>query len=130
MKNRILLSCLAILLMAAVANAQSPAGVWQTIDDGSGEAKSHVQIYAQNGKYHAKIVKLLTKPADTVCEKCPDEKKGQPLIGMVIMWDMEPYKDYWTSGRILDPEKGADYGCTIWFENGNANELKIGRAHV
>ena len=88
-----------------------------------------MQIYAQNGKYYAKIAKLLTKPADTVCEKCPDEKKNQPLMGMVIMWDMEPYKDYWTSGRILDPEKGSDYGCTIWFENGNANELKVRGKH-
>jgi len=109
---------LATLCMVAfttlAATAQStPVGVWKTIDDVTGEAKSHLEIFQKDGKLYAKIVKLLSSPADKVCDACPGDKKGQPLMGMEILWDLEPYDDYWSYGKIMDPETGKIYKCNV-----------------
>jgi uncharacterized protein (DUF2147 family) len=112
------------------AQAQSsPIGIWKTIDDKTGEAKSHIEIYETDGKYYGKIVKLLRREADTVCEKCPGTKKDKKLVGMVIMEDLETKDEYWKNGSILDPESGKEYGCSIWFEDGNTEELQVRGKH-
>ena len=130
MKKKIIASMLALAACCSFAFAQtSPLGVWKTIDDNTGEAKSHVQIYEQDGKLYGKVVKILTDNPDRLCDKCPGKKKGQPVMGMLIMENMQPYKDYWKKGKIMDPENGNEYGCSIWFEDGNADELKVRGIH-
>lgn len=96
--------------------AQSPIGTWKTIDDVTGEAKSHVKIFEKSGKYHCEITKLLQRPADTLCDQCPGDKKNKLVLGLEIMWGLKPYKDYWSYGEILDPENGKTYKCSIWLE--------------
>lgn len=122
-----------LLLSAAVTAAawaqSSPIGIWKTIDDETGEAKSHVEIYQQDGKYYGKIVKLLRKGPETVCEKCPGDKKNKKLVGMVILEDLQAKSDYWKNGSILDPESGKEYGCSIWFEDGTTDELQVRGKH-
>ena len=50
---------LGMLCLSASVNAQnSPFGVWKSIDDKTGEAKSHVEVYQKNGKLYGKIVKF------------------------------------------------------------------------
>ncbi len=39
--------------------AQDVTGKWKTIDDETGEAKSIVEIYKQNGKVYGKVVEIL-----------------------------------------------------------------------
>lgn len=129
-KMKYLVLLITITFPFAIASAQtSPLGIWKTIDDETGEAKSHVEIYEQNGKFYGKIVQLLLKPADTKCDKCPGDKKDQLLIGMTILENLKPYKDYWKYGKILDPNNGSEYGCSIWFEDGNTDELKVRGKH-
>lgn len=125
------LSILTLLFAyAGVAVAQSsPVGIWKTIDDKTGEAKSHVEVYEKDGKFYGKIVKLLQRPADTVCEKCPGKKKDKPLVGMNVIEDLKYSKGYWRDGAILDPESGNEYGCSIWFEAGKPDELKVRGKH-
>ena len=119
-----------LLLMASIVSAQnSPAGTWKTIDDATGEAKSHIKIYEQNGKYYGKVVKILTDNKDAVCEECSGSKKNKPVLGMVIVEGLKPYRDYWKNGNILDPENGSEYGCSIWFEDGKTEELKVRGIH-
>ncbi len=119
-----------ILVSVSIALAQSsPVGLWKTIDDKTGKAKSYVEIYEQGGKFYGKIDQLLLKPADTRCDECTGEKKDQLLVGMVILEDLEPYKYYWRGGRILDPENGSTYGASIWFEGDNDKELKVRGKH-
>ncbi|MEL6926104.1 MAG: DUF2147 domain-containing protein [Bacteroidota bacterium] len=103
---------------------KSPVGIWKTIDDATGEAKSHVEIYEQGGKYYGKITKLLQRPADTVCEECSGARKNKPLVTMVILEDLEPYKDYWSYGKILDPENGKTYKCSLWVEDEDTLKLR------
>ncbi len=123
-------SFFATLLLAACFSCtlfaqSSPVGLWKTIDDETGEAKSHVEIFEKDGKYFGKITQLLQKPADTVCEKCPGDKKNQPLVGMEILMDLQAYKDHWSYGKIMDPENGKTYKCSVWYEDGNTDELML-----
>ncbi len=130
MKKRILLSILGMLAFAVLALAQhSPEGVWKTFDDETGEAKSHVKIYEKDGQYYGKIVKLLKSDPDKVCTECPGKKKGKPLMGMVILEGLKPHDDYWKKGTIMDPENGNEYGASVWFEDGNKDELKVRGIH-
>ncbi len=128
--KRLMLSLAIVAAMVASAVAQSaPTGTWKTIDDETGEAKSYVKIYEEGGKYHGKITKLLLSPQDKVCEACTGKRKGKNLVGMVIVEDLEPYKDYWKDGTIMDPESGSEYGCSVWFEEGKPGELKVRGKH-
>ena len=118
-----------VMIMGSGFGQDSPVGTWKTIDDETGEAKSHVEIYRQGDQYHGKIVRLLRKGPDTVCEKCPGKKEGKPLVGMVIIEGLEPHQDYWKGGAILDPESGNEYKCSVWFEDGKSDELKVRGKH-
>ncbi len=99
--------------------AQSIEGVWKTIDEESGAEKSHVQFYkTKSGKYAGKVVKILEKgQEDALCEKCPGDKKNQPVLNMVIAQGLEQQGKEWKNGRILDPEKGKEYNCKVWLED-------------
>ena len=124
-----LLSTLLLLVTFVFAHAQSPIGIWKTIDDNSGKARSKVEIYERNGKLYGKITDLLLKPDDTLCDACEGDKKNKPIVGMVIIEELEVYRDYWKNGTILDPESGSTYGCSIWFEEGKPDELQVRGKH-
>jgi len=106
-------------------SAQSPIGVWKTIDDDTGEAKSHVQVYEENGHLYGKVVRLLKSSPDRKCDKCPGERKNQPVMNMVILEKMKQKGGEWESGRILDPEKGKWYTCSFWLKEGDPNVLVV-----
>lgn len=129
MKAFLIILLLGFGTIATVAAQSSPVGMWKTIDDKTGEAKSQVEIYEKDGKLYGKIVKLLQRPADTVCEKCPGNKKNKPLVGMNIIEGLSYSKGYWRDGSILDPESGNEYGCNIWLETGKPDELKVRGKH-
>ena len=120
-KNALILS---LFFFAQIMIAQSPVGVWKTVDDNTGEEKSYVEIFENNGKFYGKVSKLLLRPADTVCEACPGDKKNKPVLGLEIIWDLKPYKDYWSYGQIMDPENGKTYKCSIWLEGNDTLKVR------
>lgn len=114
----------ALLFALGAAFAQStPEGIWQTIDDETGQPKSHVEIYQKNGAYYGKVVKLLPAATTDKCIDCPGDKKDKPLVGLDILWDLKPYKDYWSYGQIVDPKDGSVYKCSVWLEG--SDKLKV-----
>ncbi|MEN0002727.1 MAG: DUF2147 domain-containing protein [Bacteroidota bacterium] len=124
------LSVLLLLLFTVIGYSQNAAlGTWKTIDDATGDAKSHVEIYEQNGKVYGKIVKLLKSEPGVVCDECKGKKKGKPVLGMVIIEDLQKGGDVLEKGTILDPENGKEYKCKIWFEEGKTDELKLRGYH-
>lgn len=110
------------LIIGAIG--QSPVGIYKTIDDETGEAKSHVEIFEKDGKLFGKIVKLLPAAQGTHCKECSGELKDKPLIGLVILENLEPYKDYWSYGTILDPQTGKVYKASLWREGNSAVRLR------
>ena len=112
---------LLIILMMGLVHAhadQSVLGLWQTIDDETGEAKSIVEITERNGRLYGKVVDLLTKPKDSLCKECKDELHMQPIMGMEILADLEKDGDKYSDGKILDPANGKTYRCKLWLEDG------------
>lgn len=96
------------LLAQAVANVE---GFWTTIDDSTNEAKSVVQVYKHNGKVYGRVVQLLKNKNATA--KIPG---NPPTLGLDIIWDLEKDDDVYSGGKVLDPEKGSVYRCSMWRE--------------
>ena len=96
------------------ASAQGVVGKWKTIDDETGQAKSIVEIYEQNGKIYGKVVEILN-PAkkEAKCTKCKGADKDKPIDGLIIIKGLTKDGDEYTDGDILDPNKGKLYSCTI-----------------
>lgn len=119
--------CAVFMLTAFMAQSQTVIGTWKTIDDETGEAKSHVQLYEENGKVYGRVTELLRKNTDPnrICDKCTDDRKNQKVKGMQIVRDMQLKSGMYQSGTILDPEKGKVYGCKFWLESGNGNVLVV-----
>lgn len=102
------------LSFSAVADSLSPEGLWKTIDDETGKAKSIVQIWIENDTLNGKIVELLEpEEADPKCTKCEGDKKDQPITGMQFIWGLTLDGDVWDNGEILDPASGSVYSSKI-----------------
>ncbi len=133
MKSKILLVFAAFLAMTffySKANAQvdKMIGLWKTIDDDEdkGKAKSHIEIFkGTDGNYYGKIVKLLLKPQDTKCDNCTGSYKDKLLVGMVILVKMKADGDELTDGKIMDPNKGKWYNCTIEIDKDDPDKLNV-----
>lgn len=118
------LSCLVVLMFcASLLSAQSPLGVWKTVDDEDGIAKSHIKIFEKDNKLYGKVIGLLPAATVTHCDKCKGDKKGKSLIEMEILSDLEKREDKWVDGKILDPGKGKEYSCQISLDD--PNTLKV-----
>ena len=104
----------------------SPVGLWKTIDDATGKPRSLIRISDKNGELIATIQKGLLPndlPND-VCEECTGERKGKPLIGMVIMDGMKAKGDTFEGGHIVDPDNGETYQCKIKLDS-TGNKLEV-----
>lgn len=113
-----------LFLFSSGAFAQSPIGIWKNIDDEDGEAKSHIEIYEEDGLLHGRVIKLLEKATLRICKKCKGDRKNQPIENMVIMWDLKKDGEEWDQGKILDPKKGKEYSCKIALKNENELEVR------
>jgi len=120
MIKQITLSTL-LLCLAQFCLAQSGiTGTWKAIDDQTGVAKSHITIEEKDGKYYGTISEILREDRkDALCTECDGALKDQPILGMTILKDLEPYKDYFSYGTILDPENGKNYKCSLWQDDEN-----------
>ena len=103
----------ALAVWATGADLLTPIGHWKTIDDKTGKPKSIVLIYMENGKLYGKVEAILQPDAKKVCDKCKDERKDQPIVGMVIMRGLALHGDEYSGGDILDPDNGSIYRCKL-----------------
>lgn len=120
--------CTALTLCAAAAgawaDAASPVGLWKTIDDDGKTEKSLVRITDNGGVLTGKIEKVFDpKQQNARCEKCRDERKDQPLVGLTIIRNLKQDaddKDIWTGGDVLDPNNGKVYRTRLKPLDGGA----------
>ena len=118
---------------AATVRAEnlSPLGLWKTIDDASGEARSFIKIWVENGELFGKIERLIRKPGQNpnpLCDECSGEKKDKPITGMTVMWGLTQDDETWSGGYILDPDNGKTYKCKLKVEGGG--EKLIVRGYI
>ena len=98
------------VVTGAVAADPSAAGLWQKTEDG--KPVVWVLIVDHSGTFEGAFAKMFPKPGETdhVCEKCEDDRKDKPLLGLSFIRDMKKktgleYED----GNILDPRDGSIY---------------------
>jgi uncharacterized protein (DUF2147 family) len=119
----------ALVHAAALAQAQaSPAGLWKTIDDDGRTEKSLVRISDQAGVLTGRIEKLLdpTAKADAVCDKCTDERKDKPIVGLTILRNLRKGEDgWWDGGDVTDPNNGKTYKARVrTIEDGKQLQMR------
>lgn len=109
-----------LILLLAFTSFAGVIGTWQTIDDETGEVKSHVEIYqGSDQKLYGKIVQLIKpKKPDPVCTECSGELQGAPILNLVIINGLTLKDGKYQGGTILDPKNGKEYDCEIWEERG------------
>lgn len=124
------LFALSAIVFCSLATAQiSPVGRWNTVDDKTGEIKSEINITDTAGVLSGNVTKLLRKDAkqDEVCDKCSDDRKDKPILGMQIIRGAKKAegKDVWEDGKILDPENGRNYTLRLTpVEGGKKLEVR------
>jgi len=113
------LLAIAFVAVSLPAFAQmSPAGLWKTIDDETKKEKSLVRIKDVNGVFSGTVEKFLdpaNKP-DEVCDKCTDDRKDKPVLGMTIIRNIKASADdkgIWDGGDVLDPNNGKVYKARL-----------------
>ena len=117
----VFVTLLSVLLLVIGPNwsslrAQSPLGVWKTIDDKNNKPASIIELYEEDGAIYGDILAILkeeTKQANPMCVRCRDERKDQPVIGMQIIRDLKKDGELWTGGNVLDPHTGNIYKCYL-----------------
>lgn len=126
-----MLAALAVLLLHGAAFAQAtPVGLWKTIDDETKKEKSLVRIVETGGTLSGRIEKLLAldAKADDVCDKCTDERKDKPIVGLSIIRNAKVSPEdpgLWTGGEILDPNNGKTYKLRLKpLDGGKALEVR------
>lgn len=122
MKN--ILALFVLLLCSLSAFSQSYTGKWKTIDDKTGEEKSIVEIYEQNGKLYGKVIEILTDKKDVKCDNCKGSEKGKPVKGLVIIKGLEKNGSSYSGGTITDPGSGKQYKCAIKLNGQNKLEVR------
>ncbi len=101
------------------AQVSQMLGEWKTIDDKTGETRSIVKIYkATDGKYYGKIMEIFGQPADILCIPCEGADHNKPVVGLVIIRQMEEKDGELVGGKILDPENGKFYYVKIALKDG------------
>jgi uncharacterized protein (DUF2147 family) len=117
-----LVSALGLLQLAATqagSDPNSPVGLWKTIDDQTGAPRAIIRIYEQDGKLFGRIVSSFTPGAENrVCTKCKDERKNEPILGLVLIRNMKADGGEYDGGDILDPDSGSVYRCKMHVEGG------------
>ena len=106
--------------------SQSIFGKWKTVDDQTGEAKSIVEIYKENGKVYGKIIEIFDpKKRDLPCKFCKGEDYNKPVLGLKIIKEMVKSGSSYKKGTITNPEDGKVYDCRLKLVEGNTNKLQV-----
>ena len=119
----IILILIGLLSLSQPANADKNmiTGTWKTIDDETRKVRSLVELTIKDNKLYGTITKLFPNEGEAdnpLCDKCSNEKKDQPILGLQIIDGLTLKQNEWKDGQILDPNNGKTYDCKIWLENG------------
>jgi uncharacterized protein (DUF2147 family) len=88
----------------------SPVGYWKSIDRLTGKPKSIIQITrTEDDTLVGKIIKVFPETSNI----------NQPTVGTVILSGLVAHRNQWQNGKIVDPENGKTYDCSLRLgENG------------
>jgi len=86
-----------------------------------------IRIYQERGLFFARIEP--SSPSDDGsqrCSRCTDERRNQPIIGLLLIRNMRLQGDEYVGGDILDPDTGSIYGCKFRLTDGGRKLIMRG----
>jgi uncharacterized protein (DUF2147 family) len=90
----------------------SATGLWEQVDEKSGQPESWFRIQEKNGAYEGTIVKMFLKPGEDpnwTCDKCEGAERGKPVLGLTLIKGMQRSGNAYENGTIMDPRDGSVY---------------------
>lgn len=111
-RTKLIAAALTLAAAPAIALAQAtPVGLWKTIDDKTKTERSLLRITEEGGVITARVEKLLAPDAKQICDKCTDDRKDKPIIGMEVVRGVKAGSEagVWEGGTILDAAEGKIY---------------------
>ena len=121
-----ILLLLALVVPCRAADLTSPEGLWQPLDS-AGNPQGLIRIYRDRDAFFGRIE--AGSPSDDrsrKCVRCTDERKDQPVVGLVLIRNMRPQGDEFGGGDILDPDTGKLYGCKFRLIDGGQKMIMRG----
>jgi uncharacterized protein (DUF2147 family) len=113
MISSVCLACILIAIKVPPAVAENSAvGLWEQVDESSGQAESWFRITERSGIYEGAIVKIFFKPGEDpnwLCDKCQGAERGAPVLGMTLIKGMRRKGESYEDGTITDPRDGSVY---------------------
>lgn len=113
-------------LLASAQSSPVACGKPSTMSRERKVAGAHSRGQRPIDRHHREVFDPATKP-DVKCDKCSDERKGKPILGMQILRGLQATSDKarWDGGEILDPNKGKIYKSRITLiEGGKKLEMR------
>jgi uncharacterized protein (DUF2147 family) len=89
-------------------------GLWEQVDENTGQAESWFRITEKNGVYEGSIVRIFPRPGDDpsekwLCTKCEGEEHNAPVLGLALIKGMRRNGLSYEGGTIMDPRDGTVY---------------------
>ncbi|GAB3391213.1 DUF2147 domain-containing protein [Azotobacter armeniacus] len=117
--RRLCVRCALVMLLATSAAASDPlTGLWMIRDERTDEPRALVRIAERGDEYLGIIEKGLrgAEGESPYCNKCEDERRGKPLLGMTILRGLKKQGEVYGGGEILDPDSGKVYDCRLTLQ--------------
>ncbi len=120
-----------LLLAPSLARAQSEPtvdGFWE-VRDKDGNPTAWFLFAEKDNVYFGRLVKGFKKPGDdkppqTICDKCPGDKKGAHVMGLTLFWGMKRDGLHYDDGSVLDPRDGSVYHALMNLSE-DGKELEV-----
>lgn len=116
-----------LLFSCTFVSAQNVEGKWTTYNEITGSPLSVIEIVKNGNSIEGKVSKIYLEPFqgnDPVCTKCEGERKNKKVINMNFFWGFKKEGNFWSDGKILDPESGEEYNSKFWFEDNSTLKVR------